>query len=42
VIDDDIYFPRSKPASLEIKDFILRCLSKNPKDRFSIGKLMDH
>jgi aurora kinase len=42
VVDDDIYFPRSKPASLQIKDFILRCLSKNPKERFTIARLIDH
>ena len=42
VVDDDIYFPRSKPASPEIKGFILGCLAKNPKERFTIAKLIDH
>jgi serine/threonine protein kinase len=42
VVDDDIYFPRSKPASPEIKAFILGCLTKNPKERFTIAKLIDH
>jgi serine/threonine protein kinase len=31
VIEEDIYFPRSRPASAEIKNFIFCCLDKNPK-----------
>lgn len=42
VVDDDIYFPKGMPISNHAKDFILKCLHKNPKDRLSMAKLVDH
>ena len=42
VIEEEIYFPRTRPASPEIKDFIMHCLVKNPRERFSICRLLDH
>lgn len=42
IISAGIKFSKTKPATLEIKDFILRCLQKNPKERFSVIKLLEH
>jgi serine/threonine protein kinase len=42
VVDDDIYFPKSVPITSEAKDFILKCLHKNPKERLPMAKLVDH
>ena len=42
VVDEDIYFPRSIPVTCGAKDFILKCLVKNPKERPSMAKLVDH
>jgi serine/threonine protein kinase len=42
VVDEDIYFSKGIPISSEVKDFILSCLQKNPKDRLSMPKLVDH
>lgn len=42
MVEDEVYFPRSKPASPEIKSFICCCLDKNPKERYTIFKLIDH
>lgn len=42
VIDEEIYFPKGYPLSNEAKDFILKCLHKNPKERLTMTKLVDH
>jgi serine/threonine protein kinase len=42
VVGDEIYFPKSFPVTTEAKDFILKCLVKNPKDRLPMTKLIDH
>lgn len=42
VVDEDIYFSKGIPVSQEAKDFILSCLHKNPKDRLTMNKLVDH
>ena len=42
VVDDDIYFPKGMLISKNAKDFILECLHKNPKDRVTMTKLVDH
>jgi serine/threonine protein kinase len=42
VVDEEIYFPKGLPISNDAKDFILQCLIKNPKERLSMNKLVDH
>ena len=42
VVDEDIYFSKSIPITSDAKDFILKCLIKNPKDRFPMARLVDH
>lgn len=42
IIDDDVYFPKNTPVSPQCKDFMMRCLSKDPKQRFSMAQLIDH
>lgn len=42
VIDEDIYFSKNVLITSQAKDFILKCLIKNPKDRFPMAKLVDH
>ena len=42
VVDEDIYFPKGMMISKNAKDFILECLHKNPKDRVTMTKLVDH
>lgn len=42
VVDEEIYFSKSIPVSQDPKDFILSCLRKNPKDRLTMNKLVDH
>lgn len=42
IVKEEIYFPKSKPISRECKDFILKCLSKDPKERYSMAQLIDH
>ena len=42
IVDEEIYFSKSVKISEEAQEFILKCLTKNPKDRFTMVKLMDH
>jgi serine/threonine protein kinase len=42
VVDEEIYFPKSIPVTSVAKDFILKCLHKNPKERLPMAKLVDH
>jgi serine/threonine protein kinase len=42
VVDEEIYFPKSIPITSGAKDFILKCLLKNPKERLPMLKLVDH
>lgn len=42
IVDEDIYFPKNIPISRECKDFILKCLIKDPKERLSMAQLIDH
>jgi len=42
VVGDEIYFSKSIPVTTEAKDFILKCLVKNPKERWPMAKLIDH
>ena len=42
VVDEEIYFPKGLNLSKQAKSFILECLHKNPKDRISMAKLIDH
>jgi len=42
VVDDDIYFPKSIPITSHAKSFIMGCLIKNPRERLTMQKLMDH
>lgn len=42
VVDEEIYFSKGISVSQDAKDFILSCLHKNPKDRLTMNKLVDH
>ena len=41
-MDEEIYFSKGVAISKEARDFILKCLIKNPKDRLPMTKLVDH
>ncbi len=42
IVDEEVYFPKSIPVSKQCKDFILKCLQKDSKERFSMAQLIDH
>jgi serine/threonine protein kinase len=41
-VEDEIKFSKATKVSDDAKDFILICLEKDPRDRYTITELLDH
>ena len=41
-IEDEIKFTKAMSISEEAKDFILICLKKDPRDRYTVPELLEH
>lgn len=42
IVEDEIRFSKATPISNEAKDFILICLKKDPRDRYTVAELLEH
>ncbi len=41
-MEDEIKFSKATPISKDAKDFILICLKKDPRDRYTVPELLEH
>jgi serine/threonine protein kinase len=41
-VEEEIKFSRAVAVSEEAKDFIMVCLKKDPRDRYTVPELLEH